>query len=175
MGYNRIILLMCILILGSNLVGKFTQSVRRIVQDVRDEGAPSESINYLESQFSLKMYTSSLFYSPPHTIPISFYCVKSKTVYVHNLAHAFFIGRNCNVNVSKLISSMCVGGQTKEEAMRTQLRLRSTRRRLEINYETAKQALVNLHNQYEKSKEVRNIFTRYNLLKAMIKVIMHLR
>lgn len=27
---------------GSNLVGKFTQSVRRIVQDVRDEGAPSK-------------------------------------------------------------------------------------------------------------------------------------
>jgi hypothetical protein len=26
----------------SNLMGKFTQSVRRIVQDVRDEGAPSE-------------------------------------------------------------------------------------------------------------------------------------
>lgn len=63
-----------------------------------------------------------------------------------------------------------IGGQTKEEAMKTQLRLRATRRRLEINYETAKQALVNLHNQYEKSKEVRNIFTRYGLLKTMIKV-----
>ncbi|ODN05993.1 Transforming acidic coiled-coil-containing protein 2 [Orchesella cincta] len=90
----------------SNLVGKFTQSVRRIVQDVRDEGAPS--------------------------------------------------------------------GQTKEEAMRTQLRLRATRRRLEINYETAKQALVNLHNQYEKSKEVRNVFTRYALLKSMIKEVVRL-
>jgi len=67
-----------------------------------------------------------------------------------------------------------LGGQSKEEAMRTQLRLRATRRRLEINYETAKQALVNLHNQYEKSKEVRNIFTRYALLKSMIKVIVYL-
>lgn len=27
---------------GSNLVGKFTQSVRRIVQDVKDEGTASE-------------------------------------------------------------------------------------------------------------------------------------
>jgi len=30
--------------LGSNLVGKFTQSVRRIVQDVQDPGAPSKSL-----------------------------------------------------------------------------------------------------------------------------------
>ena len=27
---------------GTNLVGKFTQSVRRIVQDVKDEGTASE-------------------------------------------------------------------------------------------------------------------------------------
>lgn len=30
----------------SNLMGKFTQSVRRIVQDVRDEGAPSKFTSY---------------------------------------------------------------------------------------------------------------------------------
>ncbi|XP_021963283.1 uncharacterized protein LOC110858730 [Folsomia candida] len=90
----------------SNLMGKFTQSVRRIVQDVRDEGAPS--------------------------------------------------------------------GQTKEEAIKTNLRLRSLRRRLETNYETAKQALVNLHIEYEKSKEVRNPFNRYPLLKSMIKEVVRL-
>lgn len=27
---------------STNLVGKFTQSVRRIVQDVKDEGSPSK-------------------------------------------------------------------------------------------------------------------------------------
>lgn len=35
---------------GTNLVGKFTQSVRRIVQDVKDEGTASEysDVNFLE-------------------------------------------------------------------------------------------------------------------------------
>lgn len=30
----------CLLFSGSNLVGKFTQSVRRIVQEVKEEGVP---------------------------------------------------------------------------------------------------------------------------------------
>ncbi|CAG7824919.1 unnamed protein product [Allacma fusca] len=92
--------------MGSNLMGKFTQSVRRIAQDFQDQGTP--------------------------------------------------------------------GGQTKEEAMKTQLRLRSTRRRLEESYETAKRSLVTLHTDYDKSKEVRNIFTRYTLLKSMIKQVVRL-
>jgi hypothetical protein len=63
-----------------------------------------------------------------------------------------------------------LGGQTKDEAIKTYLRVCSLRLRLEQNYETAKQALVQLHNSYEKSKEMRNPFNRYPLLKSMIKV-----
>lgn len=87
---------------SSNLVGKFTQSVRRIVQDVKDEGTAS--------------------------------------------------------------------GQTKEEVIETNERLRAVRIRLDESYDTAKKALVTLMAKYNDSKSVHNIFQRYNLLKAMIKV-----
>lgn len=42
--YSFVGVLMCLLSVaaGTNLVGKFTQSVRRIVQDVKDEGTASE-------------------------------------------------------------------------------------------------------------------------------------
>lgn len=87
---------------SSNLVGKFTQSVRRIVQDVKDEGTAS--------------------------------------------------------------------GQTKEEVIETNERLRAVRIRLDESYDTAKKALVTLMAKYNDSKSVHNIFQRYNLLKLMIKV-----
>ncbi|KAI5637460.1 hypothetical protein NE865_09891 [Phthorimaea operculella] len=86
---------------STNLVGKFTQSVRRIVQDVKDEGTSS--------------------------------------------------------------------GQTKEEVIETNERLRAVRVRLDENYDTAKKALVTLMTRYCDSKAQRNVFTRYQLLKDMIK------
>ncbi|KYN38059.1 hypothetical protein ALC56_07553, partial [Trachymyrmex septentrionalis] len=86
---------------STNLVGKFTQSVRRMVQDVKDEGTSS--------------------------------------------------------------------GQTKEEVIETNERLRVVRIRLDGSYDTAKRALVELMCKYTDSKQVRNVFQRYNLLKNMIK------
>lgn len=91
---------------GKNLVGKFTQSVRRIVQDVKDEGAPS--------------------------------------------------------------------GMSREDVISTNERLRLVRVRLEDSYDTAKQALVTLMNKYGDSKTHRNIFSRYPLLKVMIKEVIRL-
>lgn len=91
---------------GTNLVGKFTQSVRRIVQDVKDEGTAS--------------------------------------------------------------------GQTKEEVIETNERLRAVRARLEENYDTAKKALNTLMGKYMESKTTRNVFHRYPLLKAMIKEVIRL-
>ncbi|XP_012259284.2 uncharacterized protein LOC105687908 [Athalia rosae] len=91
---------------STNLVGKFTQSVRRIVQDVKDEGTSS--------------------------------------------------------------------GQTKEEVIETNERLRTVRIRLDGSYDTAKRALVGLMCKYTDSKQVRNIFQRYKLLKSMIKDVIKL-
>lgn len=62
------------------------------------------------------------------------------------------------------------GGQTKEEVIETNERLRGVRVRLDENYDTAKKALVTLMERYSESKSQRNVFTRYALLKAMIKV-----
>lgn len=87
-------------------MGKFTQSVRRIVQDVKDDGAPS--------------------------------------------------------------------GRSREEVISTNERLRLVRVRLEDSYDTAKQALVTLMNKYGDSKTHRNIFSRYPLLKLMIKDVIRL-
>ncbi|XP_076289641.1 uncharacterized protein LOC143213558 isoform X2 [Lasioglossum baleicum] len=91
---------------GTNLVGKFTQSVRKIVQDVKDEGTSS--------------------------------------------------------------------GQTKEEVIETNKRLRVVRIRLEGSYEIVRRALVDLMCKYTNSKQVRNVFQRYNLLKVMIKDVIML-
>ncbi|XP_026826060.1 uncharacterized protein LOC105287192 [Ooceraea biroi] len=91
---------------STNLVGKFTQSVRRIVQDVKDEGTSS--------------------------------------------------------------------GQTKEEVIETNERLRVVRIRLDGSYDTAKRALVELMCKYTDSKQVRNVFQRYNHLKVMIKDVIKL-
>ena len=63
------------------------------------------------------------------------------------------------------------GGQTKEEVIETNERLRIVRIRLDGSYEIAKRALVELMCKYTDSKQVRNVFQRYNLLKLMIKVI----
>lgn len=62
------------------------------------------------------------------------------------------------------------GGQTKEEVIETNERLRVVRIRLDGSYDTAKRALVELMCKYTDSKQVRNVFQRYNLLKNMIKV-----
>jgi hypothetical protein len=53
----------------------------------------------------------------------------------------------------------------------TNERLRAVRIRLDGSYETAKRALVELMCKYADSKQVRNVFERYTLLKLMIKVI----
>jgi hypothetical protein len=87
---------------SSNLMGKFTQSVRRIVADVKDEGTMS--------------------------------------------------------------------GLSREEVIDINERLILFRVRLEMSYETAKQALNSLMAQYGDSKTHKNIFNRYPLLKVMIKV-----
>lgn len=52
----------------------------------------------------------------------------------------------------------------------TNERLRVVRIRLDGSYEIAKRALVELMCKYTDSKQVRNVFQRYNLLKVMIKV-----
>jgi hypothetical protein len=83
-------------------MGKFTQSVRRIVADVKDEGTMS--------------------------------------------------------------------GLSREEVIDINERLILFRVRLEMSYETAKQALNSLMAQYGDSKSHKNIFNRYPLLKVMIKV-----
>lgn len=62
------------------------------------------------------------------------------------------------------------GGQTKEEVIETNERLRAVRIRLEESYDTAKKSLITLMTKYTESKSTRNVFQRYNLLKAMIKV-----
>lgn len=87
---------------GSSTLSKFTQSVRRIVQDVKDEGTMS--------------------------------------------------------------------GLSREEVIEINERLILFRFRLEMSYETAKQALNSLMGKYGDSKSQRNIFNRYPLLKIMIKV-----
>ncbi|XP_064119945.1 uncharacterized protein LOC135224656 [Macrobrachium nipponense] len=91
----------------TNIVGKFTQSVKRIVQEVKEEGVPAD-------------------------------------------------------------------GETRDEAIATNQRLRVVRTRLEESYETAKTALLTLHSQYNHSKTTWNVFTRYSLLKAMIKEVVRL-
>ncbi|KAL5285058.1 hypothetical protein ACFFRR_007037 [Megaselia abdita] len=90
----------------TNFVGKFTQSVRRIVQDVKDEGALS--------------------------------------------------------------------GASREEVIEINERLRSLRIRLEESYDTAKKSLVILMNKYSDSKSNRNVFSRYQMLKIMIKDVIRL-
>ncbi|KAG5876384.1 hypothetical protein JTB14_022654 [Gonioctena quinquepunctata] len=87
---------------STNLVGKFTQSVRRIVQDVKDEGTAT--------------------------------------------------------------------GASKEEVIDTNERLRAVRVRMDESYDMAKKALVGLMIKYNDSKAVHNIFQRYTMLKAMIKI-----
>ncbi|PNF40688.1 hypothetical protein B7P43_G02860 [Cryptotermes secundus] len=66
------------------------------------------------------------------------------------------------------------GGQSKEEVIETNERLRAVRVRLEESYETAKRSLITLMTKYTDSKSVRNVFQRYNLLKAMIKEVIRL-
>ncbi|XP_069957348.1 uncharacterized protein [Cherax quadricarinatus] len=91
----------------SNIVGKFTQSVKRIVQEVKEEGVPAD-------------------------------------------------------------------GETRDDAIATNHRLRAVRNRLEEAHETARGALLTLHTQYNHSKTTWNVFTRYTLLKAMIKEVVRL-
>ncbi|VVC33361.1 Hypothetical protein CINCED_3A002205 [Cinara cedri] len=65
-------------------------------------------------------------------------------------------------------------GQTKEEVIETNERLRAVRIRLEESYDTAKKSLITLMTKYTESKTTRNVFQRYNLLKAMIKEVIRL-
>jgi hypothetical protein len=67
------------------------------------------------------------------------------------------------------------GGLSKEEVIETNERLRAVRVRLEESYDTAKRSLITLMTKYTDSKSVRNVFHRYNLLRAMIKVLYKLQ
>ncbi|KAG8286865.1 hypothetical protein J6590_049876 [Homalodisca vitripennis] len=58
--------------------------------------------------------------------------------------------------------------------METNERLRAVRVRLEESYDTAKKALVSLMAKYTESKNTRNVFQRYTMLKAMIKEVIRL-
>uniref|UniRef100_T1JF54 Uncharacterized protein n=1 Tax=Strigamia maritima TaxID=126957 RepID=T1JF54_STRMM len=91
---------------GSNLMGKFTHSVKRLVKDVADETMP--------------------------------------------------------------------GGQSKEQCIQTNERLRMVTHRIGESYETAKKALTTMHDRYNDSKVTRNVFQRYRMLKAMIKEVIRL-
>lgn len=49
----------------TNFVGKFTQSVRRIVQDVKDEGAPSKTLqSRVSKQHLFKILYVCRWYEP---------------------------------------------------------------------------------------------------------------
>jgi len=61
-------------------------------------------------------------------------------------------------------------GLSKEEVIESNERLRGVRIRYEENYDTAKKALNSLMAKYAESKVTRNVFQRYQVLKAMIKV-----
>lgn len=61
-------------------------------------------------------------------------------------------------------------GLSKEEVIETNERLRAVRVKLEESYDTAKKALNSLMGKYTESKVTRNVFQRYQQLKAMIKV-----
>lgn len=63
-----------------------------------------------------------------------------------------------------------LGGMSREEVIETNERLRALRIRLEESYDTAKRSLITLMNKYSDSKSNRNVFSRYNMLKIMIKV-----
>lgn len=64
-----------------------------------------------------------------------------------------------------------MSGLSREEVIEINERLILFRFRLELSYETAKKALNSLMGKYGDSKNQRNIFNRYPLLKIMIKVL----
>ncbi|CAG0891766.1 unnamed protein product [Darwinula stevensoni] len=66
------------------------------------------------------------------------------------------------------------GGRGREENIQTNEQLRFVRAKVEESYETARHALINLQNKYAESKNVKNVFHRYSLLKAMIKEVVRL-
>ncbi|KAK7083982.1 hypothetical protein SK128_009158 [Halocaridina rubra] len=65
-------------------------------------------------------------------------------------------------------------GETRDESIATNQRLRSVKARIEDSYETARTALLTLHSKYNHSKTTWNAFNRYALLKAMIKDVVRL-
>jgi hypothetical protein len=69
-----------------------------------------------------------------------------------------------------LFLTIFTGGQSRDEVIESNERLRMVRIRLEESYDTAKKSLNNLMKMYGDSKSQRNIFNRYPLLKIMIKV-----
>ena len=82
--------------------------------------------------------------------------------------------KNCSLILQLQRTKMVTyvsGGQSKEEVIETNERLRAVRVRLEESYDTAKRSLITLMTKYTDSKSVRNVFHRYNLLRAMIKVL----
>lgn len=62
---------------------------------------------------------------------------------------------------------------SREEVIDTNERLRALRIRLEESYDTAKKSLITLMNKYSDSKTNRNVFSRYTMLKLMIKVVFY--
>ncbi|CAM1332025.1 Uncharacterised protein g10749 [Pycnogonum litorale] len=64
--------------------------------------------------------------------------------------------------------------RSKEESIQTNERLKCVTQKISESYNTAKTSLTTLHGAYETSKDERNIFTRYVLLKAIIKNVIRL-
>jgi hypothetical protein len=90
------------------------------------------------------------------------------------LAHIYEKSCSLILHLSRTSQNSCIlhvaGGLSKEEVIETNERLRAVRVRLEESYDTAKRSLITLMAKYTDSKSVRNVFHRYNLLRAMIKV-----
>ncbi|KAK4324738.1 hypothetical protein Pmani_004628, partial [Petrolisthes manimaculis] len=83
----------------------------------------------------------------------------------------------CSVTVEAGWEGILYGaadGETRDDAIATNQRLRCVRSRLEEEYDTARSALLTLHTQYNHSKTTWNVITRYTLLKAMIKEVVRL-
>ena len=61
-------------------------------------------------------------------------------------------------------------GESRTTLVETNERLIQAFRILTESYQLALATLVTLHNKYIRSKEVKNIFNRYTLMRVMIKV-----
>lgn len=76
--------------------------------------------------------------------------------------------------VKEVADDTVPGGQSKDQVIQTNERLRMVSHKVGQSYDTAKKALINLNERYNSSKTTRNVFRRYILLKDMIKDVVRL-